>query len=61
MSSAASSKSFKVSDRVVDRDGFEGSITAVTEHDGVRWYDVRFSRGEAVRYDADLRRVVRAI
>lgn len=45
---------FKVGDLVVDRSGFEGSITLVTEWRGSRWYDVRFDRGSAVRYDEDL-------
>lgn len=45
---------FKVTDRVVDRDGHEGVITLVTRFDGSHWYDVRFDLGEAVRYDADL-------
>lgn len=47
---------FKVGDRVVDRDGFKGSISLVTEHEGSRWYDVRFENGSAVRYDSDLSR-----
>lgn len=45
---------FKVGDKVVDRDGFKGVITLVTEWRGSHWYDVRFDRGEAVRYDSDL-------
>lgn len=45
---------FQIGDRVVDRDGFRGTIAAVTHHDGSHWYDVRLARGEAVRYDYDL-------
>lgn len=45
---------FTTGDYVVDRDGFRGIITKVTEWQGSRWYDVRFRSGEAVRYDADL-------
>lgn len=40
--------------KVVDRDGFHGTIRKVTEWNGSRWYDVRFPSGDAVRYDADL-------
>ena len=46
---------FKVGDRVVDRDGYEGTVVNVTEWNGSRWYDVRFGfAGVAVRYDGDL-------
>ena len=45
---------FKVGDRVIDRDGFRGAVRNVTEWRGSVWYDVRFSTGEAVRYDNDL-------
>ena len=45
---------FKRGDRVVDRDGFKGTVMRVTEWEGSRWYDVRFSGGQAVRYDSDL-------
>ena len=45
---------FKVGDKVVDSSGFRGSVRKVTEWKGSTWYDVRFERGEAVRYDADL-------
>ena len=45
---------FKVGDKVVDRDGFKGTISKVTEWNGSRWYDVRFPSGTAVRYDSDL-------
>lgn len=44
----------KVGTIVKDRDGFVGAVTAVTEHDGSIWYDVRFNRGEAVRWPRDL-------
>ena len=46
---------FQVGDKVVDRDGYKGTIRKVTEHRGSVWYDVRFERGEAVRYDPDLK------
>lgn len=45
---------FQVTDRVQDRDGFQGTIVRVTEWEGSVWYDVRFAGGEAVRYDSDL-------
>ena len=45
---------FQIGDKVTDRDGFKGTITLVTIWEGSIWYDVRFSRGEAVRYDNDL-------
>jgi hypothetical protein len=44
----------QVGTKVIDRDGFKGAITLVTEWHGSRWYDVRFERGTAVRYDSDL-------
>ncbi|WP_027163391.1 hypothetical protein [Mesorhizobium sp. WSM1293] len=44
--------------RVIDRDGFIGSICNTTDHDGSFWYDVRFERGDAVRYPRDLRVVI---
>jgi hypothetical protein len=47
---------FEVGNKVIDRDGFRGTVRKVTEWQGSRWYDVRFpGRGEAVRYDPDLR------
>lgn len=48
---------FQVGDKVVDRDGFKGTIRKVTEWRGSCWYDVRFEHGEAVRYDRDLKQV----
>ena len=50
---------FKIGDKVTDKDGFQGYITRITEHDECHWYDVRFYSGqrivgEAVRYEADL-------
>ncbi len=50
---------FSVGNRVVDRDGFRGTVTKITHHDGAHWYDVRIWDGtrlvgEAVRYDSDL-------
>lgn len=45
---------FAVGNTVEDRSGFRGVITSVTCHDGSVWYDVRFDRGVAVRYDSDL-------
>jgi hypothetical protein len=43
-----------VGTHVVDRSGYRGVITLVTEWKGARWYDVRFDRGDAVRSDSDL-------
>jgi len=48
------STQFQTSDRVIDRSGFRGTVVNVTELEGSVWYDVRFDRGVAVRYDADL-------
>jgi hypothetical protein len=45
---------FQVGDKVIDRDGYLGTIRKITKWRGSRWYDVRFSSGEAVRYDNDL-------
>jgi len=50
---------FSVGAPVIDRDGFTGTVTNVTHHDGAHWYDVRIMQGtrivgEAVRYDSDL-------
>lgn len=45
---------FRVGAKVIDCDGFQGTIVKITEWNGSRWYDVRFPRGEAVRYEADL-------
>ena len=45
---------FTVGTKVRDRDGFCGVIVEVTHFDGSVWYDVRFNRGEAVRYPDDL-------
>lgn len=50
----ATQTQFKRGDKVIDRSGFTGSITNVTIWEGSVWYDVRFDRGEAVRYDEDL-------
>jgi preprotein translocase subunit YajC len=54
-------KQFKVGDKVVDRDGFTGTVIKVTDFDGSHWYDVRIwdgtrRVGEAVRYESDLSR-----
>lgn len=46
---------FKLTDRVVDRGGYEGTLVLVTEWEGSVWYDVRLPGGVAVRYDSDLR------
>ena len=43
-----------VGTKIVDRDGFRGTITLVTHHAGSFWYDVRFDRGSAVRYPEDV-------
>jgi hypothetical protein len=45
---------FEVGDQVVDRSGYRGAVVRVTSWRGSRWYDVRFERGTAVRYDYDL-------
>ncbi len=45
---------FKVGDRVIDRDGYLGTVRAIVAHRGWEWYEVRFSSGDAVRYDSDL-------
>jgi len=45
---------FNRGDRVIDRDGFKGTVVKVTEWEGSVWYDVRFSGGSAVRYNSDL-------
>lgn len=44
----------KVGAKVIDRDGFAGTIVAVTNWEGSTWYDVRFATGTAVRYASDL-------
>ncbi len=50
---------FNLRDRVIDRDGYTGTVVLVTQWRGSTWYDVRFGHaGVAVRYDADLRLVV---
>lgn len=46
---------FQYGQRVVDRDGFVGTIVGITAYEGAYWYDVRLPGGVAVRYDADLR------
>lgn len=51
-------EALKVGAKVIDRDGFRGTITQVTDWRGSRWYDVRFPGGGAVRYDQDLTVVV---
>ena len=46
---------FKLCDKVVDRDGFCGTVVKVTEWRGSVWYDVRLGpQGAGVRYDSDL-------
>jgi len=45
---------FKIGDRVIDRDGFPGTIRGITHHDGAHWYDVQLPGGGAVRFDSDL-------
>lgn len=42
---------FKIGDRVIDKDGFEGIITEIYDKDT---YVVRFSRGSAIRYGVDI-------
>ena len=48
---------FAIGTKVIDAAGYIGRIVRVTEFKGSRWYDVRFPRGEAVRYESDLRLV----
>jgi preprotein translocase subunit YajC len=44
-----------VGTKVIDRDGFTGTIVKVTEWRGSVWYDVRLGRtGDAVRFPSDL-------
>lgn len=50
----AATKQITVGTKIVDRDGFAGTVVAVTEWRGSRWYSVRFAGGVAVRYDADI-------
>ncbi len=45
---------FAVGIKVVDRDGFSGTVVKVTQLEGSVWYDVRFKSGVAVRYPRDL-------
>lgn len=45
---------YKIGTKVIDRDGFRGTIRNVTHHNGSFWYDVQFDRGGAVRYHSDL-------
>lgn len=46
---------FNIGDRVVDRSGYFGTVTNITHYNGSHWYDIRFERGGAVRYEEDLR------
>jgi hypothetical protein len=55
MKTKAAEISFKVGDSVVDGSGYHGIVIGVTHRNGSHWYDVRFDRGDAVRYDNDLR------
>ena len=45
---------YAIGTKVIDRDGFKGTITLVTHHNGSFWYDVQFERGGAVRYHSEL-------
>ena len=49
-------KRFELGNKVIDRDGFRGSIVTVCEWNdqAQTWYEVRFDRGTAIRFDADL-------
>ncbi len=49
-----SQTSLPVGTKVVDRDGFKGTISKIVEFNGSRWYEVRFEPGEAIRYDYEL-------
>jgi hypothetical protein len=46
---------FEIGTKVIDLDGFRGVVRNVTRYNGSVWYDVRFERGEAVRYPSDLK------
>jgi hypothetical protein len=54
---------FKVGDHVVDGDGYAGTVRRVICWEGSRWYEVylRLARGEAVRFDGDLRHSVESL
>jgi len=54
-------RKFKIGDKVVDRDGFPGTVVKVTEWRGSHWYDVRLPGGVAVRYERDLSFAVSAV
>ena len=46
---------FSLGDKVVDRDGWRGTVVKVIEWRESVWYEVRFGRsGVAVRYNSDL-------
>lgn len=47
-------KPLPIGTTITDRDGYCGTITNITHFDGSHWYDVRFDRGSAVRYDSDI-------
>lgn len=42
---------FKIGDKVIDKDGFEGIIIEIYDSET---YVVRFSRGSAIRYGVNL-------
>ena len=45
-----------VGTKIVDLDGFAGTIVKVTTWEGSTWYDVRFKGGTAVRYRGDVKK-----
>lgn len=49
-----SNTKFNAGQDVVDQSGFKGRIAKVVQYEGRCWYEVRFERGVAVRYDEDL-------
>lgn len=51
---ATETQTLAIGTKVVDRDGFKGSISNITHHNGSFWYDVRFDRGSAVRFHEEL-------
>lgn len=48
------SKPLPIGTKVVDRDGFKGTIRNITYHSGSFWYDVALPGGVAVRFADDL-------
>jgi hypothetical protein len=56
MTTTQTAPKFQLGQRVVDLDGFQGTVVKVTQWEGSTWYDVRLGRaGVAVRYTSDLK------